>query len=69
VEQAVTVEQPSLRFDRRRIKVNRLAIGKTLVILASGLMLLYLVSVRKTRSSQSLGQCDMTLIQFQRNDG
>jgi molybdate transport system permease protein len=42
VEQTVTVEQPSLSFDRRRIKVNRLAVGKTLVILASGLMLLYL---------------------------
>ena len=42
MEQTVTVEQPSLGFDRRRIKVNRLVIGKALVILASGLMLLYL---------------------------
>jgi len=42
VEQTAIVEQPSLGFGRRGIKVNRLAIGKTLVIIASGLMLLYL---------------------------
>lgn len=42
MEQTAIVEQPSLGFGRRRIKVNRLAIGKTLVIIASGLMLLYL---------------------------
>lgn len=42
MEQTAIVEQPSLGFGRRGIKVNRLAIGKTLVIIASGLMLLYL---------------------------
>src|SRR5512135_2624799 len=41
MEQTVTVERASLGFDRR-IKVSRAAIGKTLVIAASGAMLLYL---------------------------
>ncbi len=42
MEQTVTVEQPCLDFGRGRIKVSRAAVGKTLVLAASGLMLLYL---------------------------
>ena len=42
MEETVIVEQPSLSFDKGRIEVNRAAIGKALIIAASGLMLLYL---------------------------
>jgi ABC-type sulfate transport system permease component len=42
VEQSVIVEQPSLNLTRRRITLNRAALGKAVVIAASALMLLYL---------------------------
>jgi molybdate transport system permease protein len=42
VEQTVIVDQPSLALGRGRIKVSRPALGKALVIVASGAMLLYL---------------------------
>ncbi len=42
VENAISVKQASLNLDRSRIRVNRATIGKMLVVVASGAMLLYL---------------------------
>jgi molybdate transport system permease protein len=42
MEQTATVKQPALTLDKRRLKLNRAALGKILISVASGAMLLYL---------------------------